>query len=1288
VKTIRLSGLLLLACSALVACNDRSGINPDSGVAGNGGGGGLGGSGGTDGAVTPDVPAPVDMMVTPVDALDMAVDQGNPIDLGPEVPGGPVCGDSIVEMGEQCDDGNTRPGDGCSGVCETEPNFDCPQPGQACVSQVVCGDGKLTGGEPCDDGNTVNGDGCSSLCQVETGYACTTPGQPCTKVITAACGDGAVNAGEACDDGNTSSGDGCSSLCAREDGFTCAMPGKPCVRDDYCGDGRLSGAEQCDDGNTLPGDGCGNCRIEPFFTCPTPGMPCKTTIVCGDSKVVGDEACDDGNTTAGDGCSADCKQVEPGFSCPTTGGVGGKCTAIPKDFCGDGRLTFGEFCDDGNTTDGDGCSSQCRVEPGYSCASPGTKCTRVGFCGDGVLSVADGEQCDDHNSVGGDGCSSQCIIEANSVCPMPGQPCQSTVRCGDRKVNGGETCDDGNTADGDGCSHDCKTENGWTCITGGACRATKCGDGIKAGSEQCDDGNPTNKDGCSSTCLVELPGPTEGNGWVCPTPGQPCVRTMCGNGKQEGSEQCDDGNNDTGDHCSPFCRNEPICPPAGGACATACGDGLLLDVDIANGQQCDDGNTVDGDGCSHDCKIETGFKCTSMPLTQNPFQLPIVLRDFKGFPEGFNNNNVWVGNNAHPDFENINQGDTGIVQTTLGVNGKPVHAAGTSVSTINNKLGALPNGAGGVDYFAKWYKDDPLNKTVLQFLTFNTLAGGAGFQYDNEAFFPLDNNPAGWGNYLNTGHDFHFTSEVRYWFEYKGNEQLDFRGDDDVWVFVNKQLAVNIGGVHSFIDGSVILNANNGHGAVCDEVTNCGGNRRDVNLNLQPHSVYEIVVFQAERHTTESHYKLTLTNFTSTRSVCNTMCGDGIVAGSEVCDLGAANNIGAYGGCNMDCTLAPRCGDVVVQTNEQCDDGINLSSYGGSAKTCAPNCKFAPFCGDGNVDGAFGEACDQGADNGKGYGFCTTGCQLGPRCGDGAVTNDEECDDGMLNGTAQSACTALCKKKCGNGTLDNGEQCDDGTAKNVGGYGKCNPDCTQGPRCGDGIKNGTEQCDDGKNDGTYGTCAPMCVLGPRCGDGVVQTTAGEACDLGSMNLATPYGKDKCNLRCQKAPYCGDKQVDVAFGEKCDDGVNSGQPGSCATDCSAAIPLPMCGNGSIQAPEQCDDGVNNGTAGSMCDTNCKKKCGNGFRDPGEQCDDGKNDGSYGTCKPDCTLADYCGDGVKNGTEACDLGGANEANPYGTGKCSMLCTLAPYCGDGRIQASFGEKCDSTPGCSGVCQTVVVP
>lgn len=1257
-----------------------------------------------------------------------------------------LCGNGNLDENEGCDDANRTPGDGCDGTCKLEYGYACKTAGAACTTTLVCGDGAPGPNEGCDDKNTQSGDGCSSNCMVELGYACGNFGAACTPSTTApVCGNGATEHGESCDDGNQVSLDGCSATCQTETGFTCS--GTVCIKDATCGNGSLNSGEQCDDGNLTPGDCCSaSCRLESNCKCSNPplgsnqvGQICATTVVCGDAMVTGDEKCDDGNATAGDGCSSSCRAVESGYNCPTTGG---ECSPAVT-LCPNASIDPGEGCDDGNATSNDGCSANCRLESGFVCKTAGAACQPKEFCGNGQVGYAAGEHCDDGNVVAGDGCSPACAIESGYSCDNTLSPSSCQLEfCGNGRLTLGEKCDDKNQTSGDGCSSTCQAETGFRCPkVGEPCRPI-CGDKLKLGLEQCDDGNVVTGDGCNPVCRVEP-------GYACPTVGAPCIASVCGNSKKEPGESCDDGNKVAGDGCGPLCQKEPVIVPGPNPQVQVfCGDGLLTGI-----EECDDGNNTDGDGCSATCSEELGYDCTSQLKLPGSVDFKVTYRDFKS--------SVAKTRGGHPDFQwDYGAGDVlsiaGAACTTsnqascgrLDAGGKPVlNTANTNLSKASIKNDAAT--------FGLWFRDSNpsgilgVNGAIqIAAITTKTLrlaqaaTGSEDYSYSNSAFYPLGATegygkfgdevttyPSGdpkfctSGNFRNgagtcrpcdvtcQGRNFGFTTELRYFFQYRGGETLTFFGDDDVWVFINGRLAVDIGGMHSKQYGRVVLGDD---GSPTGTDSNCSvhlgdtlpalgtcftadekANDTDARFALTRGGVYEIVLFNAERHTTESNFQLTLSGFLAARSHCGPVCGDGIVAATEECDEGAGKNTGAYGGCTAECKYAAYCGDGTKNGPEACDEGTNVEVYGVMSNGCTPTCQLTPYCGDGHTDLAFGETCDAGSAQNTGTygaGLCTNACSLAPFCGDGILDSakGESCDDGQDNAGPTSNCDENCAIKCGNGKVDAGEQCDSGTGKNTGAYAGCNANCTLAPYCGDGFKQAGEVCDDGLNDGSYGTCTIACQLADYCGDGKIDATFGEQCDNGRANQVGALGRGVCNSTCRWAPYCGDHAVNA--GEACDDGTNNSDSvaGACRLDCSGYnAPPSTCGNDVVNAGEECDRGALNGTAGINCDSRCQNTCGNGFKDGFEQCDNGTNDGSYGTCNNDCTLTEFCGDGMKNGPEQCDMGAMNLPLSAATGErniCTTSCTVAPYCGDGRVnQAS--EQCDGQIGCSGDCTTSIL-
>ena len=613
-----------------------------------------------------------------------------------------------------------------------------------------------------------------------------------------------------------------------------------------------------------------------------------------------------------------------------------------------------------------------------------------GACGDGVIQRSEG--CDDANKIDGDGCSRICQLEGNWSCHTEGKPCEYLGVCGNGVLTTNKACDDGNAVSGDGCSSDCQgVEPGYICRVPGKPCAALCGDGIVKGFETCDDGNTMSLDGCSANCKVEP-------GFDCS--GGPCKKTVCGNGKLEAGETCDDGNAVPFDGCSPTCTSEPQCGTATsavGACKTVCGDGILL----RGSEQCDDGNVLDHDGCSHDCKVEAGYTCASAYDNPPPsLTLPMVARDFQMYAAG-------TPSTGHPDFGHYCCAESkGVLASTLGLDHKPVWAGLNPPSTMFT----------GKAEFDQWYREaSGVNQTFYQTLTLvqdPTIKTTYAMNSDSDppwndrcGFFPLDStlplidqntgSPVtyteslfpgrtchayqglGFGNSW-ANHNFAFTTELRYWFQYQGNETLKFTGDDDVWVFINGTLAVDLGGVHNRAAATVILNASTGTAQV--GYGDAPSSFATIDVKLSVGNVYEVVVFQAERWCCGSNYMLTLANFLAGKSQCVPKCGDGVAVGGEECDCGTGtgplpagcpgpNEDAIFGGCTKACTWGPFCGDAVVQSPpagpEQCDLGKQNGASADAANRCSITCQNPRVCGDGVADTDLDEQCDLGAKNGR-----------------------------------------------------------------------------------------------------------------------------------------------------------------------------------------------------------------------------------------------------------------------------------------------------------------------------------
>jgi fibro-slime domain-containing protein len=159
--------------------------------------------------------------------------------------------------------------------------------------------------------------------------------------------------------------------------------------------------------------------------------------------------------------------------------------------------------------------------------------------------------------------------------------------------------------------------------------------------------------------------------------------------------------------------------------------------------------------------------------------------------------------------------------------------------------------------FSDWYNDKTegdVNRAFLIDIRFVRDTASGVYAYADDAFFPIDQGKAftklgpkaPFGNLLpapNNNHDFGFTMEFHARFTYfKGRNQVfKFRGDDDVWVFVNGKKAIDLGGIHPSQDAAFNL----------DSIAATHG--------LKDSLVYPLDFFFAERHTTTSMLRISTT---------------------------------------------------------------------------------------------------------------------------------------------------------------------------------------------------------------------------------------------------------------------------------------------------------------------------------------------------------------------------------------------------------------------------------------------
>lgn len=208
-------------------------------------------------------------------------------------------------------------------------------------------------------------------------------------------------------------------------------------------------------------------------------------------------------------------------------------------------------------------------------------------------------------------------------------------------------------------------------------------------------------------------------------------------------------------------------------------------------------------------------------------EIPIIVRDFIGYDRDVDPSLTAY---KHPDFDH-NACGTGILQglleETLDKDKKPV---------FNDNINPRKLWIESKETFAQWFRTiEGVNKEVRKTITFESINNSSDYEfYLDDYFFPIDGE--GFGDSLGSGntHNYNFTVEATFYLLCKENTPIIFTcgSDDDLWLFVNNKLVVNLGGLHMIESVTETINPED--------------------FNAKPGDYIEIKVFKAERCPTGS----------------------------------------------------------------------------------------------------------------------------------------------------------------------------------------------------------------------------------------------------------------------------------------------------------------------------------------------------------------------------------------------------------------------------------------------------